>query len=807
MLKHYIKASLRNISRHRLFSVINLLGLTIGLASFLIIFLYVQDELRYDAFHKDSERVYRIIKDYKEGNGGGANLPGILEEHLQEKVPQVESLASFYRDRNPVVRHENQLFAEPSIHYTSPEMFRILSLELITGNPGEALAGPYKMVITPQMAKKYFGQANPIGQTLRVDQNQQYEITGILKPFPEQSHLQVNFLASLSSIKQQNKMAYTHWGFQASYFYLKLKEGANPRAAEKIINRLYFDQRGERSAEAFNLDLQPLSQIYLHSSDLEYDMARHSNARVVYGFSVLAVFILIIGGFNYMNLSTARMSIRAKETGMRKVVGASRGKILWQFLGESFVFTVMAAAGAILVTQLALPWFNQLAGKSLGTGIWKNPGFIAAIAGIILLMGLFAGSYPALLLSKTRPLSVMKGSMGPWTGPGKKGKNNARGTLKFRQLLVLLQFAISVFLIIAAIVVHQQIHFIQNKNLGVKQEQVAIIKNPYNKQMGSRFEAFTSQINNYPEVRRLSSTFSAPPHPINNFTRLKSLGSSGKGKQLGLISVNYGYFETVGATVFKGHGFTKDFKGEAKQGVVLNETAARHLGLDNPMGKTLTGFYQNKKKQIIGIVKDIHFLSMERKMPPLAFIMEHNSYPSCYPEIVVKLQSSDLEATVNKLRGAWQQAAPDWPFRLAFMDQKFENLYRGEQKVKQVVTLFTVLAIFLSLLGLFGLAAFSVDRRMREIGIRKAMGANTRHIASLLSGEFSRWIIISNLLAWPLAYWVMKNWLNNYVYKTHLALWIFIAAGMAALLVTGIILAYQTLRAGRADPASILREE
>jgi putative ABC transport system permease protein len=804
MLKHYILTSLRNIRRHRLFSAINIFGLAIGLASFLIIYLYVQDELQYDTFHKDSDRVYRIIQDYKKTSGGAANLPGALEQKLKGNVPQARALTSIYKDHKVVITSQDHTFPEDGVYFTESQLFRILSLRLIEGNPEKALDGPFKMVITPETAEKYFGQQNPIGQSLTIDHKHTYEITGILESLPEQSHLDIDFLASLSSIKKTNTLAYTHWGFSASHFYLKLYDQADPQAAERLINDLFLEEQDEGYEEHVQLKLQALRDIYLHSAGLEYDIARHGNIKYVMGFAALALFILLIVGFNYMNLSTARMSIREKEIGMRKIVGAPRQKIIFQFLGESLVHTLLAAALALLLVRLSLPWFNQISGKSLSTGLLLTAPNALVLAGIIAFMTLFSGSYPALVLSGTRPLSVMSGA---GSNPASLKGRQKNGHFRFRQALVFLQFAISVFLIIAAIVVYKQIHFIQHKNLGLNQEQVMIVKNPYNDQVKSRYQAFADKIHDFPEVQHVSSTFSAPPHPINNQGSLYPQGQEDEGKSMGFVSVNHNYFKTIGASFLKGRDFSEDFKSDAYEGVILNETAAKRLGKDAELNTVLEGFYNNRKRRVIGIVEDIHFLSAHKKMPPLAFFVSQDEYPSCYPEIVIKLETPEIMGTVKKLRSAWGEVAPGWPFEMTFMDQKFEALYRTEQDVKQVLTLFTGLAIFLSVLGLFGLAAFSTDRRMREIGIRKAMGARMKNIAVLLSGEFLFWILVSNLVAWPAAWWVMKGWLNHFVYKTPMSVWVFIAAAMGTMMVTGIILAYQTIRASKANPAGILREQ
>jgi len=804
MLKHYILTSLRNISRHRLFSAINILGLALGLASFLIIFLYVHDELKYDTFHEDPEQVYRIIQDNKQASGGSANLPGALEGKLRGNVPQAEAIASFFRQHNVVISHDDRQFTEDFVHFTDSAMFDILSIRLITGDPRQALDGPYKMVITPRMAKKYFGDESPIGKTLTTDHDQQYEITGILEPIPQHSHLDIQFLASLASVRQFNKAAYSHWGFAASYFYIKLLKGADPQETESIINDLYLEEYNENYGKHAGLKMQPLKKIYLHSADLDYDMAKHSNIKYVVGFSALAFFIILIAGFNYMNLSTARMSLREKEIGMRKIVGSSRHKITVQFLGESFVFTLVSAVLALLLARLALPGFNEISGKSLTMAAWNEPAVILAFLGIILFMTFFAGSYPALMLSRTQPLAIMKGT-GSAFNMGQRSQ--AGWNLRFRQVLVFLQFAISVFLIIAAVVVYKQIHFIQNRNLGFNEEQVALVRNPYNSRMGSRYEAFAGQIQHFPEVRQVSSAFSAPPHKINNHTQLHPTGTKDQARPFGLISVNHHFFETIGATLVKGRDFSPDFSTDEGGAVILNETGARQFDQDGLLGQELSGFYDNKPKKVVGIVQDIHFLGAQKRMPPLAFFISKETYPPCYPEIVVKLEATDLMASVKKLRTAWEQVIPSWPFQLEFMDQRLDGLYRSEFKIRKVLTLFTFMAIFLSLLGLFGLAAFTVDRKMKEIGIRKAMGAGTRNIARLLSGEFSRWILVSNMVAWPAAYWLMRGWLNNYAYKTELSWWIFVAGTMAAILVTGAILSYHTLRAGRVNPAKILREE
>ncbi len=820
MIQHYIRTGLRSISRHRLFSLINILGLAIGLTSFLVILLYVQDEMKYDDFHEDSGNVYRIVMDYPKESGGTAHLPGIFSRHLDDAVPQAQAISSFFRDLNPVIQYGDRRFAESRILLTDPAMFEILSLRLRSGDPATALEGPYKMVITPAMARKYFGDESPVGKTLTVDQEYRYEVTGILEPLPEQSHLDIEFLASLSSVREHNNLAHNHWGYKNSYFYTRLTPQADPDEAEKLINRLYHESRDESYDANTRLRLQPLEKIYLHSYNLEYDMARHSNIKYVTGFGALAVFLLVIVAFNYMNLSTARMSMREKEIGMRKIAGADRKKIIAQFMGESFVFTFVGALLALVLMHLALPWFNNISGKSLGLDIWNNLLPLKAMAIIMVLMTLFSGSYPAFLLSRVKPLAILGGAGQAYA---RAGDSRTAGHIRIRQALVFLQFAISVFLIIAAAVVYKQIQYIQNKNLGVDKEQVAIIKNPLDEQRNSRYEGFAGIAREYPGVKSVSSTFSAPPHLINNFTSLRMTGQpEEKATHIGLIAVGQGYFQTIGGEILMGRDFSGDHPSDASSGVILNETAARLMGkkhllqlgeeagerkaISHMLHQELTGFYDNQKRKVMGIARDIHFLSMKKKMPPLAFFMSKN-YPPSNLEILVKMDTRNVPATVQKLKKAWQQVAPSWPFQMEFMDQRYDALYRSEQKIRDVVTVFTLLAIFLSLLGLFGLAAFSVDRRMREVGIRKAMGAQMNHIAALFSGEFFRWILVSNIIAWPAAYWVMNGWLHNYAYQTGLSLWIFLAASGAAIAVTGVILLYQTLRAGRANPAVILREE
>jgi putative ABC transport system permease protein len=806
MLKNYFTVALRNLQRHKGYSFINILGLSIGLACCITIFLFVRDELRYDTFHAKADRIYRIQNDYHSDGKQQrlASSPPAFGPSLQRVFPEVEQSVRLFDLRQQLVSYGDKKFFEKDFLLADSTVFDVFTLPFALGNPREALNDPRSLVISESVARKYFGNGNPLNRELTLSGSVKLRITGVMKDLPAHSHLKINALGSLGSLTLwgEEPSRLEDWGWQMTYTYLLLPEGYDAGRLEAKLPA-FLEQYAEPKLEGgrYEARLQPLKKIHLHSAGLEFDIAQTGDIHYVYAFSAIALFALLIACFNFMNLSTARSARRAKEVGLRKVIGANRSQLVGQFLGESVLLAVLALVIALVLVALALPAFNVWAGKNLSIGTVFTPLALAGLLATAVAVGLLAGSYPALFLSGFRPVRVMKGDLGL----------GGRGSYSFRQVLVVMQFAVSTALIIATGVVFYQLRYMQQKNLGFAKEQLVFLPMRTG-DMQRNYQAIAQELLRHPGVTAATASYGVPGGAFAG----ESIRLPGRpdAYTVNMFLADHNYIPTMGMQLVAGRNFSRQFATDEQEAFILNETAVRDLGWGDPVraiGKEI--FWETwgaggeadtlKRGRVVGVVKDFHAKSFHQKIEPMVM----HIYPGGFNEFVVRIRPENTAATLGFLRGQWAKLAPEWPFDYQFLDDQFARLYASEQTFGRLFGVFTGLSIFVACLGLFGLASFTAQQRTKEIGVRKILGASVGSIVALLSRDFLKLIAIAFVLAAPAAWYFMREWLQHFVYRVDLGWWIFAAAGGLAGLIALCTISLQSIRAALTAPVKSLRNE
>jgi len=807
MLKNYIKTGLRNLFKHKGYSLINIAGLAIGMASCLLILLFVRHELSYDNFNEKADRIYRVAGSYRYGGRDFeiAVNPAALAEVMIKDYPEVIDAVRFFGFGDYIIQHKDNSFKETRVSFTDSSFFTIFSVPLLKGDPETALASPNMLVLSQNTAKKYFGEEDPIGKTLKIDNEKDYEVTGIFQEIPDNSHFHFDLLLSLSSIPVSKDKT---WISQNLQTYILLHEKADFRGLEAKLPELVMKYmapqfeavlgtsieklaaEGELRAELY---LQPLKKIHLHS-DLLGEMEPTSDIKYVYIFSAIALFILIIASINFMNLSTARAAGRAREVGVRKVLGSYRKQLIGQFLTESMVLSLISMITAILLVWLALPLFNSLSGKVLPlSNLGQGPMLLALIL-MTSLTGFFAGSYPAFFISAFRPANVLKGQM----SSGIKVKLIRRG-------LVVFQFMASIILIIGTFIVYKQLNYIQNKKLGFNKEQVLILENTY--LLKKQTETFKNEVLAYPQILSASvSGFLPVPSDFNQSAVFPEGEIDNENStSMQIWRVDDDYIETLGMNIVEGRDFSREYSTD-KEAVVINQEVARHFGWDKPLGKRLATALSlmggTKLYTVIGVVEDFHFESLRNNIGPLIMLLQPST-----SRISFRMKTDDISGTIGLIRKKWREFLPNQPFEYSFLDEAFDSMYRSEQRIGKIFGIFAALAVFIGCLGLFGLAAFTAEQRTKEIGIRKVLGATAPKIIRLLVKEFITLIALANVIAWPIAYLVMKGWLKDFAYQTPVQIWIFPAAGLFTLLIALFTVSSQAIKAALTNPVDSIKYE
>jgi putative ABC transport system permease protein len=807
MLKNYIKTAIRNLLKRKGYSLINIIGLAIGMASCLIILMFVSDELNYDAFNEKADRIYRVAGSFFYGGRSFdiAVAPAPMAQVLIDDFPEVENAVRFRQRGRYIFRYGENSYREMSVSYVDPSFFDIFSIPLIKGNPDTALNDPNTLILSRNTAQKYFGDEDPVGKTLRLNDRSDYMVTGVFEEIPGNSHFHFDVFVSMTSLDESKAKFWMSQNFQT---YILLREGADPAALEAKFPDMLVKYMGpqieafmgksmEKLAEENELKgefyLQPLQDIHLHS-DLIAEMEPTSDVKYVYIFMAVGLFILIIASINYMNLSTARSAGRAREVGIRKVLGSFRSQLIRQFLTESMMLSLVSLVLALGLVRLALPFFNGLSGKALTMAHLGYPAMVVALVSVAIFVGILAGSYSAFFISAFQPVNVLKGQL----------KSGVK-TGWLRSGLVVFQFAASIILIIGTFVVYNQLHYIQNKKLGYEKEQVILLSNTY--LLGDQAETFKNQMLAYPQIVNASISDYLPVPSNDNISAVLPEGEMDSKKATSMQNwiVDYDYISTLGMKIVAGRDFSREFSTDTKA-TIINQAAAKQFDWAQPVGRKIGRIISNKGDielyEVIGVVEDFHFETLKETIGPLVMFLGNSN-----SNISFRVATEDIAGTIGLLQKEWKKFLPYQPFEYSFLDERFADMYESEQRIGRIFGVFAGFAIFIGCLGLFGLAAFTAEQRTKEIGIRKVLGATSPNIIQLMTREFVILIAVANVIAWPVAFWVMKGWLKDFSYRVSLNVWVFVGAGLLTLMIALLTVSYQAVKAALSDPATSLRYE
>ena len=807
MLRNYFKIAFRNLVNNKGFSAINILGLAVGIACCLLIMLYVTDELSFDRYHQKADRIYRLNLGIKFGGTEQqvATTSDMLGPTLKKDYPQVENYVRLYDAGSSLVKQSGTLdnIKEAKILFADSSIFEIFTFPLVAGNPKTVLTAPNTVVLSESAAKRHFANQNPIGKMLNLDNKKEYQITGIMKDIPENSHFKSDFFVSMKSIDYDWNSVLSN-NFQT---YILIDKNANPKdfdgyfsqVVQKYVSPALFKVMGstleqfEKSGSYYRYSMIPVTDIHLKSKS-KNELGINGDIQYVYIFSVVALFVLLIACINFMNLSTARSSKRAKEVGVRKVLGSLRFQLMFQFFAECILLSFIALFVALGFVYILLPFFNEIAAKNLSISNLFSEKFFFLVALLPILVGILAGVYPAIFLSSFTPIKVLKGNL-----------NLKGGSL--RNVLVVFQFATSIILIIGTVVIYRQINFIQQKNLGYNKDQILVINDAY--ALDKKAITFKEEVLKLKGVE--SGTLSGYlPTPSNrNSTVMFPEGQidQTKGISIGNWYVDYDYINTLGMKITKGRNFSKEY-GTDSTGVILNETAAKLFGFREPLNKKIvlmTDSQGEKTKtfKVVGVVKDFHFESLKSDIGALCLFLDSST-----GNVSFRLNAqNDVPNTIKQIEAKWNELAPGQPFSYGFMDDSFNNVYKAEQRIGKIALAFAFFTILVACLGLFGLVTFVAEQRIKEIGIRKVLGASVPSIVRLLSTSFIKLVVVSILLASPVAYFVMNRWLQDFVFRINIEWWYFVVAGIMAITIALLTVSYQAIRAALMNPVKSLKSE
>lgn len=818
MIKSYIKIAIRNLLKQKGYALINVLGLAVGLASCVIILFYVLHETSYDRHHENADRVYRVVSqiDFSGNYLELASVSAPMGPTLEEMAPEVEAMVRFRPRGSYLVRSEQspENINEDRLVYAGPQVFRVFTMPLIHGEAESALRNPHSIVISRSAAERHFNRTDVVGESLILDNNSAFEITGVMEDIPVTSHFHFDFMMSMSTIDEADNNTWLSNNFRT---YLLLADGTDPEAMEHHFNTLLnthiepqLQQFMGMSLEEFRAagnsveyGMQPLTDIHLHS-DLAGEFEANGSITYVYIFSALAVFILMLACINFMNLATARSAQRAREVGVRKTLGSSRKQLAWQFLAESVLMSGLAFLVALLMVEISLPFFSELAGRPITSQYLAGPWLLPGIIAVVVLTGLVAGSYPALMLSSFQPVRVLKGS---FTERGFQGV--------LRKGLVVFQFTMSIVIVIGLLVINRQLEYVQSKSLGFDRDQVVVIHDAYAIGGVSEIQTFKQSVMDYPVFR--SGTISSF-YPVEGFGRNDMVfwpkgasPSSDNTVSMQQWRVGDDYLETMGMELVEG----RNLSGELDSGqnrVILNESAVARFGFEDPLGEEISVYGGGNDGSInsdtlihytvVGVVRDFHYESLRETILPLGLF-----YQATRGNVAFRINESSASEALDYLEQEWQKAAAGQPFSYSFLDQRFDQMYRSESRAQNLMTAFSILALVIACMGLFGLSAYTAEKRTREIGIRKVMGAGTGSIVTLVSGEFLKLVLISFLLAVPISWLIMQQWLSGFAYKTGIGWSLFLLAGAGAVVVALATVSWQSVRAALKNPVDSLRTE
>ncbi|MDH4270401.1 MAG: ABC transporter permease [Candidatus Aminicenantes bacterium] len=797
LLKNSLKITYRNFKRQKLGTVINLAGLAVGMACFILIMTYVHHETGFDSFHENAGRIYRLTmagtlsgQDFNLATSNGAIAPDLMTE-----LPEIESVVRIRRRYRTTVEYGDKLFFEQGILWADAPAFEVFSYRLLKGNSGTALAAPFSAVLTRETAERYFGHEDPVGKVLRINRAQDYTVTGVVEDPPGDSHLDFDMLLSFVTYQNANRLDFTRWlGDFNNYSYLLLRQGTDPDALENKFLSLIERKMGpvlKKVGGEIRFALQPVTDIHLHSR-LNGEISRNSDVATVSIYAAVALFILFLACINFMNLAAARSAKRALEVGIRKVHGAVKSKLISQFLGEALIQSFLALFLGILLVQAGLTLFRSVIRVDLPHPFTEIPWLVPGLIGLALLVGLGAGSYPAFVLSRFKPAEVLRGGMS-------RGRSRSR----FRSVLVVFQFAVSTFLLIITGVILGQVRFMRTKDLGYDRQRVVVVRLDTPESRTS-IEAIKQEFRRLPGVVSVGASSHAPDWGAHHNICQPEGFELDESPGMGIISVDRDYLDAMGIDVLRGRGFSEDFPGDAGKSVLINETAARRFGWDDPVGKKIRELDgQGIYKTVVGVVRDFHFRDVRQLIEPMMI----DFGPEDAEALVVRLAPGDLSGRVEGLNRVWKGVAGGAPFDAYFLENALEAEYGPEENLAALFTSFSLLAVFIACLGLFGMAAFTAEQRTKEIGIRKVLGASAAKLVAILNRDMGKFILLANVIAWPLGYLAARWWLRDFAYRTSVPLWVFVAAAGLVFGIGFLTTSYHSLRAASSDPVDSIRYE
>ncbi len=798
MLANYLKMAFRTIMKHKGYTLINLSGLAIGMACCLLILLFVQDELSYDTYHEKADRIHRLITD---GEVAGslshfALAPFAAPPVFTQDIPEIESYVRILRlGRQQVVGYKEKTFEERGIFLADETFFQIFSHPFLAGDPGRALEEPGSVVITEETARRLFGDEDPIGKVLEFAPVKNIHVTGVIRDVPRNSHFRFNYMISFKSLTDQQMQGLNQWLSISGWAYLLLQEGADTASVQAKFADIVEKNTGEQARKfglAVTYFLQRLTDIHLRSQ-LQGEIEANGNITYVYVFSAIALFILVIACINFMNLSTARSANRAREVGLRKVFGAYRNSLVGQFLSESVLLALTGVILAAALAALALPAFNTFSGKEMSAGALLKGVMPAGMLILIFFTGFFAGSYPALFLSGFQPVAIFRGTLA----------RGSKGSL-LRKALVVFQFSISVMLIVGTMIVLDQITYMKNKPLGFDKEQVmvALVQSP---ETAKNYRAVKAELMQNPNIRSVSFSAVVPTRGGELRLMIPEGRSESETFDMYIMRCDFDFLDTYRMELLAGRPFSEEFTTDAEEAYIINDIAARKFGwtAEEAIDKELA-FAEGRPGKIVGVIKDFHFQSLQRAIDPLALMIDEQRLAFAS----MKINTLNVSETIAYVKDLWERLEQGREFDYFFIDEEFASLYASEQRLSDILSFFAALAIFIACLGLFGLASFTAEQRTKEIGIRKVLGASIRGIVFHLSHEFVRWVLAANLIAWPVAYYLMRNhWLANFPYRISPRIPSFLLAGLISILIALVTVSFQVIRAALANPVESLRYE
>ncbi len=801
MFKNNLVIAWRNIKRNKAYSALNVLGLAAGLAVFILIMLFVRTELSYDRYHANARNIYRVIREQPDNDYLGSKIfaitPPPLAPALVQEFPEVRAATRIDYWIDVLISAGEKTFLEKKVFWADPQTFEIFSFPLVRGDRASALKDPSSVLLSEREARRFFGEADPINRTVVLQAfglRSELKVAGVFRDIPANSHFVMDVVAPFETMAKLEERNLTRWGGSSDYTYVLLKDGADFRALDgklpSFVDKRSGGNTSSRQGQKARFFLQPLTRIHLHSR-ANFDISPGGDARFVFLFASIAVLVLAIACVNYMNLAAARSIKRAREVGLRKVVGAGKGQLVRQFLGDSMVLTLIALILAVGIVLAALPAFQALVERQIAFSPLRD---IALMPGLILLaafVGVAAGSYPAFFVSAFRPVAVLKST----------GASRARGR-GLRNALIVFQFAASIALIICTVGVRSQISFIRNANMGYERDQVLVLSPREGVKAG--LEAFKTELRRNPAI--LSVAYSrCLPDNVDSKTFAKWPGRPEALEiPIYVIEADYDFLDLYGLKLDRGRSFSRDFPSDARGAFLINETAQKALGWDDPIGRELY-HWGNKDMagKIVGVLKDFHMHSLHLAIEPLYVFLN----PKGANHVSIKIRGENIPATLAYVRDTWRRFEPEYPFEYQFFDEIFDRAYRNERRMETIFTVFAGLAVLIACLGLVGLASFTAEQRTREIGIRKVLGASSAGVVVMLSREFMKWVVAANIIAWPIGYFAMRSWLRNFAYRTSLTVPMFLGAALAAFLIASAVIGLQTYRAATANPAQSMRHE